>query len=96
MKIMTRAQITAACALLLATGVAPAQNVKVTPLGTHPGELCNRDRAMDSFGFSDGRARQCVILRSGMAFFESALDDLVDDDSVFGVHADETATLTGG
>ena len=23
-----------------------AQNVKVTPLGTHPGELCDRDRAM--------------------------------------------------
>ena len=29
-------------------------------------------------------------------FLESALDDLVDDDSVFGVHADQTATLTGG
>ena len=22
-----------------------AQNVKITPLGTHPGELCDRDRA---------------------------------------------------
>ncbi|MFI4923754.1 MAG: MBL fold metallo-hydrolase [Vicinamibacteria bacterium] len=34
--------------LLLATfaGVCAAQNVKMIPLGTHNGELCNRDRAM--------------------------------------------------
>jgi L-ascorbate metabolism protein UlaG (beta-lactamase superfamily) len=34
---------------LTAAAVAPvalAQNVKITPLGTHPGELCDRDRAM--------------------------------------------------
>src|SRR5215470_20027795 len=33
--------------LALATGccTALAQNVKITPLGTHPGELCDRDRA---------------------------------------------------
>src|SRR5262245_43437146 len=31
---------------LSAAGVpAWAQNVKITPLGTHPGELCDRDRA---------------------------------------------------
>ena len=34
-----------AFALSLAGGAAWAQNVKVTPLGTHPGELCDRDRA---------------------------------------------------
>ena len=34
--------------LMLATfaGVCAAQNVKMIPLGTHNGELCNRDRAM--------------------------------------------------
>jgi len=34
-----------AVALSVAGAAAWAQNVKVTPLGTHPGELCNRDRA---------------------------------------------------
>jgi hypothetical protein len=36
-----------ALALWLACGALPAaaQNVKVTPLGSHPGELCDRDRA---------------------------------------------------
>src|SRR5262245_65091667 len=34
-------------ALALSAAGAPvwAQNVKITPLGTHPGELCDRDRA---------------------------------------------------
>jgi L-ascorbate metabolism protein UlaG (beta-lactamase superfamily) len=31
--------------LLLVGASAWAQNVKITPLGTHPGELCDRDRA---------------------------------------------------
>lgn len=35
-----------ACAAGMAAGAAFAQNVKVTPLGTHDGELCNRDRAL--------------------------------------------------
>jgi len=35
----------AACALAACMGVAHAQNVKVTFLGTHAGELCSRDRA---------------------------------------------------
>lgn len=35
-----------ALALAAAASGATAQNVKITPLGTHPGELCNRDRAM--------------------------------------------------
>ena len=34
-----------ALALSAAGGAAWAQNVKITPLGTHPGELCDRDRA---------------------------------------------------
>jgi len=33
------------CALALACTAGWAQNVKVTPVGTHPGELCGRDRA---------------------------------------------------
>src|SRR5438874_4679510 len=32
-------------ALLLAVAPASAQNVKITPIGSHPGELCSRDRA---------------------------------------------------
>ncbi len=38
----------AGCALAcaLAAGAALAQNVRITPLGTHTGELCARDRAM--------------------------------------------------
>ena len=35
-----------AFALAAGAGVASAQNVKMTPLGTHPGELCGRDRAI--------------------------------------------------
>src|ERR1700755_2654650 len=40
-----KASVSAALALALAAGFASAQNVKVTSLGTHPGELCARDRA---------------------------------------------------
>ncbi len=36
----------AAFALLLASFPALAQNVKVTPIGSHPGELCANDRAI--------------------------------------------------
>ena len=32
-------------ALVCAGGAASAQNVKITPLGSHAGELCDRDRA---------------------------------------------------
>src|SRR5438445_1863927 len=35
----------AAFALLLAAFPALAQNVKITPIGSHPGELCANDRA---------------------------------------------------
>jgi L-ascorbate metabolism protein UlaG (beta-lactamase superfamily) len=34
-----------ALALLMAGAVASAQNVKITPVGSHPGELCANDRA---------------------------------------------------
>jgi len=37
-------RMSAALLLLTAAGVS-AQNVKITPLGSHPGELCDRDRA---------------------------------------------------
>jgi L-ascorbate metabolism protein UlaG (beta-lactamase superfamily) len=36
----------AALAIVLTALPAAAQNVKITPLGSHPGELCDRDRAM--------------------------------------------------
>lgn len=42
---MKSAYAGAALALALATSLAMAQNVKVTPLGSHEGELCASDRA---------------------------------------------------
>jgi glyoxylase-like metal-dependent hydrolase (beta-lactamase superfamily II) len=36
----------AAFALVLAASPALAQNVKITPIGSHPGELCANDRAI--------------------------------------------------
>src|SRR5215831_10510150 len=36
----------AAFALLLSAFSALAQNVKITPIGSHPGELCANDRAI--------------------------------------------------
>jgi L-ascorbate metabolism protein UlaG (beta-lactamase superfamily) len=42
---MSRAIATLAALVALACAPALAQNVKITPLGSHPGELCNRDRA---------------------------------------------------
>ena len=36
----------AAFAVLLAAFPALAQNVKITPIGSHPGELCANDRAI--------------------------------------------------
>ena len=37
---------TTALTLALAASPALAQNVKITPVGSHPGELCANDRAM--------------------------------------------------
>ena len=42
---MKIAQVGAALTLVLATGPVMAQNVKITPVGSHPGELCANDRA---------------------------------------------------
>src|SRR5689334_17253820 len=39
-------KLAAAFAVTLVAGLASAQNVKLTPLGTHTGELCGRDRAI--------------------------------------------------
>ncbi|MGE5525807.1 MAG: MBL fold metallo-hydrolase [Rhodospirillaceae bacterium] len=45
MKKAVYGRLAVAAALVLAAGVASAQNVKITSLGTHAGELCGRDRA---------------------------------------------------
>ena len=42
---MKTAHAGAALALVLATTPVIAQNVKITPVGSHPGELCANDRA---------------------------------------------------
>jgi hypothetical protein len=42
---MKAAYAVAALALAVATAPAVAQNVKITPLGSHEGELCASDRA---------------------------------------------------
>ena len=41
-----KAKLFATGLLSLFAACAAAQNVKITPIGTHPGELCSRDRAM--------------------------------------------------
>ena len=38
--------LSAALVLVIAAMPAFAQNVKITPVGSHPGELCANDRAM--------------------------------------------------
>jgi L-ascorbate metabolism protein UlaG (beta-lactamase superfamily) len=43
---MNAAHAVATLALLLAATAAGAQNVKITPIGSHPGELCASDRAI--------------------------------------------------
>src|SRR5499427_1009935 len=43
---MNAAHAGATLALLFAAAQAGAQNVKITPIGSHPGELCASDRAM--------------------------------------------------
>ena len=40
------AALALAIAASLTTFAALAQNVKITPIGSHPGELCANDRAM--------------------------------------------------
>ena len=43
---LRRARLLLSLVLNITCCVAFAQNVKITPLGSHPGELCSRDRAM--------------------------------------------------
>ena len=43
---MNAAHAGATLAFLLAVAPASAQNVKITPVGSHPGELCANDRAI--------------------------------------------------
>src|SRR5436190_14910424 len=43
---MNTAHAGVALVFFLAVAPASAQNVKITPLGSHPGELCANDRAM--------------------------------------------------
>src|ERR1700680_2447862 len=48
-QLLRRNDMRIACAafgLLLAAFPALAQNVKITPIGSHPGELCANDRAI--------------------------------------------------
>ena len=47
--------------------------------------------AMDAFCLGYGRPGQRMILRCSAAVFECSFDDLVDDDAVLGVHADQSA-----
>ena len=66
---------------------------QVNDVNRRLGHLGDRDRAMNAFGLGDRRTSQCVIFRSGAAVGKKAFDDLVDDDAVLGVHADQTAAL---
>ena len=59
------------------------------------GHLCDGDRAMHALGFRERRPRQRVILRRRLPLGQRMFDDLVDDDAVLGVHADQTARVAG-
>ena len=59
------------------------------------GHFGERDGARRGFGFGRGRARERVILRSGLSFGQRLLDDHVDGAAVFRVHADHGAVLRG-
>ena len=49
------------------------------------------DRAVDAFGFSAGRAGQCVVFRRRSPFRDRTLHQNVDDHSVLSVHANQAA-----
>ena len=81
----------AAVAVLLAASPALAQNVKITPIGSHPGELCANDRAIifedptgvrflydaaqNVTGGDDPRLGPIVLVVTAAVFFLIALRD---------------------
>src|SRR4029078_11561197 len=69
---------------------------KVDYVNRRFGHFGYRYRAVDTFCLSDRRTCQSVIFRSGTAVGENAFNDLVDDDTIFRVHANQAATLAGG
>ncbi len=48
---------------------------------------------MNAFSFGNGRTGKRVILRGRSAILQKSLDDLVDDNTILGVHADQPAAL---
>ena len=60
------------------------------------GHLGQGDGARSSLGLGRGRAREGVILGTGLAFGQCLLDDHVDGAAVFGMHADHRAGLGRG
>ena len=68
---------------------------QVNDVGGHTRHLGERDRAACRFGFGGHWAGQRMPLGLGVAFFERALDEGVDDAAVFRVHADESAVVLG-
>ncbi|MNS61084.1 hypothetical protein D3C72_941010 [compost metagenome] len=61
----------------------------------HVGDFGDRDRPVAALGLHAGGAGVGVPARRGLALFQGALDDLVDDDAVLGMHADHGAVLAG-
>ena len=68
---------------------------QVDDVDRHARHLGDRDRAMHSLRLHAGGTGQGVVLRRRLALGHCQLDDLVDDDPVLGVHADQGAVLAG-
>ncbi len=60
------------------------------------GHFGQGDGAGRSFGLGRGRAREGVILGSGLAFGQCLLDDHVNGAAIFRMHADHGPGLRGG
>src|SRR5262249_50788277 len=57
--------------------------------------LRDRNGSMNTFCLSSSWPGQCVVFGRGLSFGERALDEDVDNNTVLGVHTDETAGFTG-
>ena len=60
-----------------------------------PRDLGDRQRPMRTLRLDPGRPGQRVLLGLDMTFGKRDLDQLVDDDAVLGMHADQRAVLAG-
>ena len=59
------------------------------------GHFGDSNRSMNAFGFGNRGPCQCMILWRGVPLFKRTFDDLINDNPILGVHANQTATRPG-